>query len=63
MHHKQQAGDLRRLLELYSRWHQRFHPWIPLDTFLTNVSNIGSMLLSAVFVYTVSPCVLPSCIL
>ncbi len=36
-----QAGDLRRLLDMYERWHRAVAPALPYDTFLEDLEKMG----------------------
>ena len=37
-----QAGDLRRLLEMYIGWQQRIFPYAPFDAFIEGLEKLGS---------------------
>ncbi|KAK3246359.1 hypothetical protein CYMTET_44096 [Cymbomonas tetramitiformis] len=37
-----EAGDLRRLLDLYKRWHRGFAPFLDFDTFINRMETFGT---------------------
>ena len=43
-HRLLQAGDLRRLLEMYIGWQHRIFPYAPFDVFVEGLEKLGSSL-------------------